>query len=216
MLDTTRADVADACAETCLSGLGPSGAVAVGHPDNMPQHTAPDAGPRWFCVQSHPQAERWALENLKAQEWETYLPMEDVRVPDRVIRTMTHVVSRPWIKGYLFVRFDRDRDPWGPICNTRGVARLLRTPAGRPVPVPDAEVTRIMDDEPNRRIQPAAPLDDLTGQAVRIKDGVWAGYAGMCEAGADERVAIWTTHMNDLALPRPVRMSVRRGQVELV
>lgn len=168
---------------------------------------------RWFCVQSHPQAERWADENLRRQGYETLLPMHDVRVRDRVTRTMTHIVERPYLPGYLFVRFDRDRDPWGPICHTRGVKRLFTSSGHRPVPVPWDYMARLIAEAPERRIlrADAGRGENLTGEHLRISEGAFAEYEGLCAAGEKERVRVLITLMG-----REVAVDVDRRIVEKI
>lgn len=85
------------------------------------------AGRRWACVYTHPQAERWANQNLTARGYQTYLPLHAVRVRDRVTPTITHVSVRPLFSRYLFVRFDHLTESWSPIRDTPGVVGLLHT-----------------------------------------------------------------------------------------
>lgn len=168
---------------------------------------------RWFCVQSHPQAERWADENLRRQGYETFLPVHDVRVRDRVTRTMTHIVERPYLPGYLFVRFDRDRDSWGPICHTRGVKRLFMSTGYRPVPVPESYIADLILEAPDRRIlrADAGKGENLTGEHLRISEGAFAEYEGLCAAGEKERVRMLIT-----LLGREVAVDVDRRIVEKI
>ncbi len=181
-------------------------------PENMQNPTRPAEARLWFCVQSHRQAERWADENLRQQGYETLFPTHDVRVRDRVTRTMTHIVERPYLPGYLFVRFDRDRDPWGPICHTRGVKRLFVSADHRPVPVPSDYIDRLIADAPSRRILRAdAGAEDLTGERLRISEGAFAEYEGLCAAGEKERVRVFITLMG-----REVAVDVDRRIVEKI
>lgn len=179
----------------------------------MQDPTQPADSRRWFCVQSHPQAERWADENLRRQGYETLLPVHDVRVRDRVTRTMTHIVERPYLPGYLFARFDRDRDPWGPICHTRGVKRLFMSAGYRPVPVPQAYMDRLIADAPARRIlrADAGRGENLTGEHLRISEGAFAEYEGLCAVGEKERVRVLITLMG-----REVAVDVDRRIVEKI
>src|SRR4051812_48180421 len=52
-------------------------------------------------------------------------------------------VIRPFFPGYGLVRFDVSDPSWGAIKYTEGVKRLLCSPSGAPLPIPDAHVDRL-------------------------------------------------------------------------
>jgi transcription antitermination factor NusG len=103
MLDAATAPALDAC--------------------NRPDHLR-CRGIRWAVVHTHPQAERWAAQNLSRSGYVTYLPMLTVIRHDRVTRTMTRRVQIPMFSRYLFVQHDQD-DLWRPIRETPGVKAVL-------------------------------------------------------------------------------------------
>jgi hypothetical protein len=76
----------------------------------------------WAVAQTHPQAERWALQNLTRQGYAAYLPLTVAFRRDRATPTLRHRVSVPLWAGYLFVQ---PGTHWAPICSTHGVSRLL-------------------------------------------------------------------------------------------
>ena len=125
MLDTT----------TNAAAMLPQQAVA--QPRSAPTPSGSrHAGPRWFVVSTHPQAERRAVQHLAQQGYAIFLPLYAARRRDRVIRTMFHTVELPLFPRYAFVRFDAQRDPWRPILSTPGVYDLLRRrDTGMPEPV---------------------------------------------------------------------------------
>lgn len=220
MLDVTADFVPDAIRHMekctpCTMSCGSQGSPRLYHeaPPNMQDPPRSAEGRRWFCVQTHPQAERWAKENLDRQGYESLLLFYDVRVRDRVLRTMTRIVERPYLPRYVFVRFDRDRDPWGPICSTRGVQRLLMSTAYVPLPVPDVHIERLIADAAAERIlrADAGPGEDLTGERLRLTEGAFAEHEGVCEAGEKERVQMLLSIMG-----RDVRVTVERRNIEKV
>ena len=81
--------------------------------------------PGWAVAHTRSQAELWAASNLRQRGYQTYLPLCAIRIRDRVIPTMTRIVSRPLFAGYLFVRHD-PRDSWRPIYETPGIASVLK------------------------------------------------------------------------------------------
>ena len=83
----------------------------------------------WAVARTHPQAERWADANLRRQGYRTFLPLQAVRIRDRVLPTLTRVVHRPIFPSYLFIHLSR-RDIWRPIRETPGVHDVIRDANG--------------------------------------------------------------------------------------
>lgn len=100
----------------------------VGQPARAPT----PSGSRWFVVRTHPQAERWACQNLQQQGWQTFLPMMTVRRRDRVIRSLRHTIEVPLFAGYAFLHCD-PISPWTTIRSTFGVATVLGYPKPEPL-----------------------------------------------------------------------------------
>jgi len=83
----------------------------------------PRCGSRWGVIHTHPQAERWAAQNLRRQGFQAYLPTHTVLRRDPVLRTLTRPVEAPLFTSYLFVGIQSPH--WAPIAHTLGVKRLL-------------------------------------------------------------------------------------------
>ena len=96
-------------------------------------------GSRWGVVHTHPQAERWAAQNLQRQGYAAYLPIHTVRIRDRALPTLTRPVERPLFTSYLFVAVPLTL--WGPIRHTLGVRSLLMS-GEKPYLLPEAVVER--------------------------------------------------------------------------
>lgn len=91
-------------------------------------------GSCWFAVETQPQSEARAQENLSRQGFESFCPrFRKIRRHAR----RKDVVLAPLFPGYLFVRFDRARDQWRSINGTLGVRRLVATNPYKPQPMPD-------------------------------------------------------------------------------
>jgi transcriptional antiterminator RfaH len=146
---------------------------------DTPQPVAPDAyqagcgsHPAWAVVQSHPQAERWALENLTRQGYSAYLPLHTVRRRDNAIRCLWHPVEVPLFGGYLFVV---PGTHWGPICHTLGVRKLLMS-GPRPGFVADSLVAALRATETARRSFSVVGPGFAPGAAVRVCEGALEGH----------------------------------------
>jgi hypothetical protein len=78
----------------------------------------------WIVVATHPQAERWARDNLVRLGYRCYLPLYATRVRDRTVRTVWRPIERPLFTGYVFTAFS-DADPWTPVRYCPGVRAIL-------------------------------------------------------------------------------------------
>lgn len=85
----------------------------------------------WYVVHTQPQKEDFAMDNLRNQGYEVYLPtIEKIRKHAR----KTEVVKYPLFPRYAFVALDITTQSWRSINGTRGVVGVL-TQNGTPSPV---------------------------------------------------------------------------------
>ena len=89
----------------------------------------------WYLLYSKPRQEGVAVENLKRQGYETYLPL--VRTRRRRQGQYVSLVE-PMFPRYLFIHLSDQTDNWGPIRSTR--AEPAAPPAPKP-PVDDPSIT---------------------------------------------------------------------------
>lgn len=135
------------------------------------------AQPQWFCWQSKPQAERLVCENLARQGFCHFLPFD--------------LDQRPLFPGYGFVRFALS-DHWGPVMHTYGLRTLLGACDGHlPIPVPQEVMDRVLRAPMARQIAPRVSV----GDRVRLLDGAFADYEGLCRMEARKRVMVLLTIM---------------------
>ncbi len=167
--------------------------------------------PRWFVLQTHQQAERWAAENLGRAGFTTFLPMITELRRDRVVRTMMHKVRVPCFAGYLFVQFCPATDAWRPVIKSEGVRRMFTTASDRPIPVRRGEVEKLRGwlDAKNE------PLMELpafaTGTELRVTAGPFADRDGVCLWSSETRVRLLMQ-----VLGSEVAVDVARGAVTAV
>ena len=142
-----------------------------------------DVGPRaiagnerWFLAHTLARSEAKAVFHLGAQGFRTYLPQ--IRKTIRHARQLK-TVQAPLFPGYLFVILDLNRDRWLSVRSTVGVARLITTQDGRPIPVPLGIVESLIE----RSQANLTRLDDglVKGQHVRILSGPFADLVGKLE-----------------------------------
>ena len=125
----------------------------------------------WHVVHSRSQQEARAAIELANQNFRVFLPI---------------LAAKPMFPRYLFVQFDRDKDPWGKVKSTRGCISLLLD-GFMPAIVPTDAIETIMAYR-----EPEPPADGQTefapGQTVRIVDGPCKGIEGLFVADANRRV----------------------------
>lgn len=140
--------------------------------------TNPWIGPRWCVIQTYPQAERLAARELSRSGYRCYLPLIATQRRDPVIPTVFRRVLVTRFAGYAFVEL-APTDPWIPVRDTAGVARLLLTSAGRPAPVATGEVERHMaEDGTLCDLSPEVMPTFNPGAHVRIETGAMSGLHG--------------------------------------
>lgn len=143
-------------------------------------------GERWFVARSLPHKEMPASARLKAQGFQTFLPMRD-RTIRHARRLLT--VRRPVFPRYVFIRFDPQTARWRSINGTIGLERLLMR-GDHPEPVVPGVVESMLasvDDED--RLQYQQPL--RPGASVRLLNGPFAEELGVLDhLGPDCRVRV--------------------------
>lgn len=142
----------------------------------------------WYAVHTRPQAEAKALENLRRQGYDAYLPQYRTQVSHA--RRLTNVM-RPVFPRYLFAGINRAAMPWRPILSTIGVSDIVRT-GDDPMPVSPDLITRL------RAEQSAGVFDRLVrrrslqlGELVRVTAGAFEDMIGrLVELRDQDRVVV--------------------------
>lgn len=135
---------------------------------------------QWFVVAAQANKERFAIENLNNQGFDTFYPRikRARRRKDRI-----DSVVEGLFPGYLFVRFDRGRDRWQSINGTFGVRALVSVRGSQPTPLPAATMRALL-----ARCRDGMWLEDgaqfASGDAIALIDGPFVG----CEARFDARL----------------------------
>jgi len=104
--------------------------------------------------------------------WPTFQPSLLVRA------TRDSQVTEPLFPGYLFIQFDAERDPWGSLRDTPGIANILRRPDLVPITMPTPIMQQLLAD-PLQLAPRAVTRKTLTeGVVVEIMDGPFASWIG--------------------------------------
>ena len=128
--------------------------------------------PHWFAIQTRSRHEKVVRDQLAAKHITHLLPLWRKR---SVWKDRIKFVEMPLFGGYLFGYFAlQDRVA---VLETVGVVRLVGI-SGRPVPVPDEQITAV-----RTMVEQRLPYDPhpylVEGMRVRIKHGVLADAEGI-------------------------------------
>lgn len=157
----------------------------------------------WFVGYTKPRLESQARDNLLRQGFEVYLPFFKV-----FKRGQPDGVCEPMFPRYLMLRPQDGGRSLSVVRSTIGMVGLIRF-GDTPAMLSDAVVATIRAREAERA---AASRDALipfvAGQAVRVVGGPLGGLAGVVQAVASQRVAVFLE-----LLGRPTRVVVPAQQL---
>jgi transcriptional antiterminator RfaH len=159
---------------------------------------------KWAVVNTHPHKERFALENLSRQEFETYCPMLQIRV--RHARK-TSLVLRPMFPGYLFAAVDGEGQRWRPLMSTFGVRTVVRSgDCFSLLPQEFVDALRVREID-GAIVRPTSPY--RIGQTVKLVKGPFDGLiATIIAMDERDRLMVLMDFLN-----RPVKVQVETSQV---
>lgn len=141
---------------------------------------------RWYTVHVLSNFEKKVAEairegarqnNLEDQIEEVLVPTEDVIEIRRGKKVQT---ERRFMPGYVLVKMDMTDEAYHLITGTNRVTGFLG-PQGRPTPMRDAEVERLVQqvEEGVERPRPAITFE--IGEQVKVTDGPFESFTGMVE-----------------------------------
>lgn len=131
----------------------------------------------WYVAETSIRAEARAQAHLQRQGFASFCPR--FRKMRRHARRIDYQAA-PVFPGYVFVRFDRQRDPWHAINGTQGVKRLVGPSGGRPQAMP-APAMRALFDRCRGDLVSGLFAELEPGQAVRLISGPFADSLAQVE-----------------------------------
>ncbi len=135
----------------------------------------------------------------------------DVKVPmEEVIEQKgdtQKVVQRKIYPGYVVIKMIMTDESWYVVRNTRGVTGFVG-PGSKPVPLSEAEVTRMGVEEVRR-----AEIALSVGELVEIKSGPMEGFSGNIEKIDNESGMVW---VKVSMFGRETSVEINHSQVEVV
>jgi len=118
-----------------------------------------------------------AQQNLQDQIEEVLVPTEDVIEIRRGKKVQT---EKRFMPGYVLVKMEMTDKAYHTVNEINRVTGFLG-PQGRPTPMRDAEVARIMNQVEEGAEHPRSIISFQTGETVNVTDGPFEGFSGMVE-----------------------------------
>ena len=160
-------------------------------------------------VRYRAQLARWALLNLRAQDFEALWPTYREVV---IRRNRRVVVERPVFHGYLFVKFDLSGWRWRAINSTPGIIRLLPMGSEEPVALPAGFVEALQSREPSAPVVAEVIATFAANTIVRILAGAFYGKLGRVVSSAPRSTRLSVEAFGG----RPTVMSVQTADLAAV
>lgn len=158
----------------------------------------------WLCIYTKPQSEIIALQELRKQGFAVFLPLHSAKLANRQTRI------EPLFPRYLMAQ-PKDGS-WSAIRGTKGVASVLRTASGAAQVIPVMAMAILLAQcAPNGVIYPPEPREVSRKDAVRVEDGPFTGFTGICQRTTRDRIWILLSLFG-----RQSEVPFTRGQVELI
>ena len=170
----------------------------------------------WYIVQAYSGFENkvadsikdvMAKNSLESNLGEVFVPTHKVTEVKKGKRTQK---QKKYFPGYVLVKMDLSKDIYHKIKNIQKVSGFLG-PEGKPVPVSENEVKKIMDQLSQSQSSPAAGISFEIGEKVRICDGAFASFSGLVEEINEEKSRL---KVSVSVFGRPVPVELEYNQVE--
>ena len=170
----------------------------------------------WYIVQAYSGFENKVADSIKdlmaknSQEsnlGEVLVPTHKVTEVKKGKRTEK---QKKYFPGYVLIKIDLNKQIYHKIKNIQKVSGFLG-PEGKPVPVSENEVKKIMNQLSETEASPTAGITFEIGEKVRVCDGPFASFSGLVEE-VDEDKARLKVSVSIFGRPTPVDLEY--NQVE--
>ena len=170
----------------------------------------------WYIVQAYSGFEKkvadsikdvMAKSSLETNLGEVLVPTHKVTEVKKGKRTQK---QKKYFPGYILVKLDLNKQIYHKIKNIQKESGFLG-PEGKPVPVSENEVKKIMNQITETETNPSAGISFEIGEKVRVCDGPFASFSGLVEE-IDEDKSRLKVSVSIFGRPTPVDLEY--NQVE--
>ena len=141
---------------------------------------------RWYTIHAYSNFEKKVKEEILEQASRKGLldKFEQIEVPSEstieIRRGKKVPTDKKLLPGYILVKMQMDDDAYHLVKNTQRVVGFLG-PEGRPSPIPQSEVDRLMNTVAEGEERPRSTIIYEIGEQVKVTDGPFDGFSGMVE-----------------------------------
>ena len=118
--------------------------------------------------------------------------------------------QKKYFPGYILVKLDLNKQIYHKIKSIQKVSGFLG-PEGKPVPVSENEVKKIMSQITETESNPSAGITFEIGEKVRVCDGPFASFSGLVEEIDEEKSRL---KVSVSIFGRPTPVDLEYNQVE--
>ncbi|MFW6299707.1 MAG: transcription termination/antitermination protein NusG [Oceanicaulis sp.] len=171
---------------------------------------------KWYIVHAYSNFEKKVAEAIRADAAMKGLEdkFEEILVPTEEVvevrRGRKVNAERKYFPGYVLVKMDMTDEAYHLVKNTPKVTGFLGS-GKRPLPVPEAEVKRIMGQMEDDAEKPRPTVSYEIGETVRVTDGHFQSFNGIVEE-VDDAKGLLKVAINIFGRATPVELEY--GQVE--
>jgi transcription termination/antitermination protein NusG len=158
---------------------------------------------RWYIVHAYSNFEKKVADSIREQARSRGLAhLFDQEVGDGGVMVPTERViemrrgrkvdsERKFFPGYVLVKMDLTDETWHLVKNTAKVTGFLGGGGrGKPVPISDAEASRILKQVQEGVERPKPAVSFEIGEQVKVADGPFASFNGTVEDVDEERARL--------------------------
>ena len=170
----------------------------------------------WYIVQAYSGFEKKVAESIKdvmvkssmeTNLGEVLVPTHKVTEVKKGKRTQK---QKKYFPGYILVKLDLNKQIYHKIKNIQKVSGFLG-PEGKPVPVSENEVKKIMNQITETETNPSAGISFEIGEKVRVCDGPFASFSGLVEEIDEDKLRL---KVSVSIFGRPTPVDLEFNQVE--
>ena len=170
----------------------------------------------WYIVQAYSGFEKKVADSIKDVMVKSSLEtnLGDVLVPTHKVTEVKKgkrtQKQKKYFPGYILVKLDLNKQIYHKIKSIQKVSGFLG-PEGKPVPVSENEVKKIMNQITETETNPSTGISFEIGEKVRVCDGPFASFSGLVEE-IDEDKSRLKVSVSIFGRPTPVDLEY--SQVE--
>ena len=148
---------------------------------------------RWYVMHVYSGFEKKAKQSIleKAAKLGLTDKFEEILVPTEEVvelrRGAKVNAERKFFPGYVLVKMEMTDQTWHLVRDTPKVTGFLGGSGTRPVPISDAEATRIMNQVKEGIERPRPSITFEVGEQVRVCDGPFNSFNGLIEEVDEDR-----------------------------